>query len=128
MFLGLKNYKTEKKKNLSGKIEFEAGWVHLSQCVYHFLALLPQALQWLFTIPCALLLGSFTSTCREAGEPDSILSALWEQQHRIHKSLSWYSQEFFCAFSEELVVWLKNSQMLMVGLKDSWQGQVVEIP
>lgn len=56
MFLGMKNYKTE-KKNLSGKMEFEAGWVLLSQCVCHFLALLRRALQWLFTVPCASCLG-----------------------------------------------------------------------
>lgn len=67
--------------------------------------------------PLCFMLGSFTSTCREPGQPDSLLSALWEQQHRVHKSLSWYSQGFFCSFSEELVVRLKSSEMLMVGLK-----------
>lgn len=50
--------------------------------------------------PLCFMLGSFITTCRDPGEPDSILSALWEQQHRGHKSHSWYSQVFFCAFSQ----------------------------
>lgn len=51
--------------------------------------------------PLCFMLGSFPSTCREPGEPGSILSALWEQQHRGHKSLSCYSQVF-------LVLFIKN--------------------
>ncbi|XP_023799413.1 RING finger protein 121 isoform X2 [Cyanistes caeruleus] len=38
------------------------------------------------------ILGSFSSTRRQPQELGSILFALWEQQHRGHKSLSWYSQ------------------------------------
>lgn len=64
--------------------------------------------------PLCFMLGSFSSTCRE---PGSILSALWEQQHRGCKSLSWYSQVFFCAFPQALVEWLKSSQMLMMVLE-----------
>lgn len=33
--------------------------MRLSQCVCHFLALLPRALQWFFTVPCASCLGVF---------------------------------------------------------------------
>lgn len=51
--------------------------------------------------PLCFMLGSFPSTCREPGEPGYILSALWEQQHRGHKSVSCYSQVF-------LVLFIKN--------------------